>query len=35
MRRFVAREVETLKTTAAFYECTCCTDNCCPVIIVA
>jgi len=24
MKRFVVREVETLKTTAAFYACDCC-----------
>jgi hypothetical protein len=30
MKRFVVREVETLKTTAAFYGCDCC----CQFIIV-
>jgi hypothetical protein len=29
MKRFVAREVETLKTTAAFYCGTCCQGVCC------
>jgi len=32
MKRFVAREVETLKTTAALYGCDCCiweTGECC------
>jgi hypothetical protein len=29
MKRFVAREVETLKTTAAFYVCWCCVEGCC------
>jgi hypothetical protein len=29
MKRFVAREVETLKTTAAFYGCWCCVEGCC------
>jgi hypothetical protein len=29
MKRFVIREVETLKTTAAFYTCDCCFDNIC------
>lgn len=24
MKRFIVREVETLKTTAAFYDCGCC-----------
>ncbi len=27
MKRFVVREVETLKTTAAFYGCDCCCQN--------
>ncbi len=32
MKRFVAREVETLKTTTAFYGCTpCCNFRCCPI----
>lgn len=30
MKRFVVREVETLKTTAAFYGCfPCCNFQCC------
>jgi hypothetical protein len=32
MKRFYAREVETLKTTAAFYGCdpsNCCPPDCC------
>lgn len=32
MKRFVAREVETLKTTTAFYGCwPCCNGLCCAV----
>jgi hypothetical protein len=29
MKRFVIREVETLKTTAAFYGCNCCCQTGC------
>lgn len=31
MKRFVIREVETLKTTAAFYPCDCCCPDWCPI----
>lgn len=33
MKRFVVREVETLKTTAAWYDCNCCCvgGGCCGV----
>jgi hypothetical protein len=29
MKRFVVREVETLKTTAALYDCDCCCPDFC------
>ncbi|HEY2295595.1 MAG TPA: hypothetical protein VGM86_33235 [Thermoanaerobaculia bacterium] len=31
MKRFVIREVETLKTTAAMYGCDCCCPDMCPM----
>ncbi len=34
MKRFAVREVETLKTTAAFYDCGCTNQPPCIIIII-